>query len=74
VRDASYAAASAGFRGRAAVYFHVQWEQPGHLSGKTQSNSTVALWRYNFGVVSITGHNGFGAGEPDHRPYRGRVA
>jgi len=39
------------------VYFHVQWEQPGPLPGKTQSNSTVALWRYNFGVVSITGRN-----------------
>ena len=50
------------------MYFHVQWEQPGHLSGKTQSNSTVSLWRYNFGVVvSVRGRNGFGAGEPHCR-------
>jgi hypothetical protein len=39
------------------VYFDVRWEQPGPLPGQTQSNSTVALWRYNFGVVSITGRN-----------------
>src|ERR1700733_9093020 len=31
--DASYKAASASLRGRAVVYFHVQWEQPGPLSG-----------------------------------------
>ena len=42
------------------MYFHVPWEQPGPLTGKTQSNSTVALWRYNFGVVSIAGRDSCG--------------
>jgi hypothetical protein len=46
------------------VYFQVRWEQLGPPSDTPQRNSTVALWRYNFGVVvSATGRNGFATDE-----------
>jgi hypothetical protein len=41
---------------------------PGVPPGKSQSNSTVALWRYNFGVVaSVIGRNRCGADEAHGR-------